>query len=165
MTTDPNPEPNSQHGAVRNYETRDANVKWIVRVVSFVFVCGLAIQIILSGYLTKLKQMPAPTDAWRPLENVLHAPPSAHPFPRLQVSAPVDLLAFRAREDAELHSYGWINRTSGVVRIPIERAMELVLSEGLPVRANTNSNELGPSSYQLMQQRPNQREPEIQGAK
>jgi hypothetical protein len=165
MITNRNLEPNPQHGAVQNYERRDANVKWIVRVVVFVFVFGLAIQFILSGYLSKLKEIPAPTDSWRPLENAAHAPPSAPPFPRLQVSAPLDLLAFRASEEAELNGYGWINRTSGVVRIPIERAMELVLSEGLPVRPNANSNQLGPSTYQLMQQRPNQREPEIQGIK
>lgn len=48
-----------------------------------------------------------------------------------QVLAPVseDLKALRAREDVELHSYRFIDRDKGLVRLPIERAMELLLSE------------------------------------
>ena len=51
-------------------------------------------------------------------------------------------------------------RTAGIVRIPIDRAMELVLQRGLPVRSGTNRNETGPSSYQLQQQRSQFAQPE-----
>ncbi len=51
------------------------------------------------------------------------------PGPREQPNPIVDLQALRAREDAEITNYGWINRTSGIVRIPIARAMELVLAK------------------------------------
>ncbi|MGH7969328.1 MAG: hypothetical protein ACREIC_11435 [Limisphaerales bacterium] len=163
MTANPNPEPSHQREPATGHETRDANVRWIARVLVFLFVSGLAIQFILSGLLSNLKHTPPPTDRWRPRAYAEHVPPSAPQFPRLQVSPPLDLLAFRAREEAELNTYGWVNRTSGVVRIPIERAMELVLQEGLPVRANPNANRLGPSTYQLMQQRPEHRQPEIKG--
>lgn len=57
------------------------------------------------------------------------APP---PEPRLQVFAPKDMQEFRAEEDATLTSYGWIDRTAGVVRIPIDRAMQLLAERGLP---------------------------------
>jgi hypothetical protein len=40
-----------------------------------------------------------------------------------------DLRSLRAREDAELHSYRYIERAKGRVRIPIDRAMELLVSE------------------------------------
>jgi hypothetical protein len=40
-----------------------------------------------------------------------------------------DLRNVRAREDTELHSYRYIDRGKGSVRIPIERAMELLLAE------------------------------------
>jgi len=45
--------------------------------------------------------------------------------------APVsaDLKALHAREDNALHSYGYIDRAKGTVRLPIERAMELVVQE------------------------------------
>ncbi|MGB9605875.1 MAG: hypothetical protein ACPL88_08365, partial [Bryobacteraceae bacterium] len=38
---------------------------------------------------------------------------------------PEDLRALRAREEAELNSYGYVDRQKGVVRIPVRRAMEL----------------------------------------
>lgn len=82
--------------------------------------------------------------------------------PRLQLAPDVDLQAFRAREDAELNSYGWIDRTAGVVRIPIDRAMELIAQRGLPARSETNKTELGPSSFDLQQKRPLSPQPEIQ---
>ena len=56
------------------------------------------------------------------------------PEPRLQETPALDLELFRAREEKELSTYGWIDRPNGVVRIPIERAMELVAREGLPAR-------------------------------
>jgi hypothetical protein len=33
-----------------------------------------------------------------------------------------------------LEGYGWVDREAGVVRVPIERAMELLLERGLPTR-------------------------------
>lgn len=63
-----------------------------------------------------------------PLADVRQIPPE----PRLQVSGAADLAAFRAKEEAELNSYGWVDRKAGTVRIPIQRAMELLLQRGLP---------------------------------
>lgn len=40
-----------------------------------------------------------------------------------------DLRNLRAREDAELNSYGYVDRDKGIVRIPIRQAMELVIRE------------------------------------
>src|SRR5437867_4560684 len=56
----------------------------------------------------------------------------ATPGPRLQVGANKDLRQMRAGEDAVLNSYEWVDKSSGSVRIPIERAMEIVAKKGLP---------------------------------
>jgi hypothetical protein len=40
-----------------------------------------------------------------------------------------DLQALRAREASELHQYRYIDRAKGAVRLPIERAMELLVKE------------------------------------
>ncbi len=61
--------------------------------------------------------------------------PVRPPEPRLQDMPAADLNEFRAREAEALHSYGWVEPNAGVVRIPIERAMELTLQRGLPARA------------------------------
>ena len=41
---------------------------------------------------------------------------------------------FRMQEEQTLHSYGWVDQSAGVVRIPIDRAMELLAQRGLPTR-------------------------------
>src|SRR5262249_37186564 len=56
------------------------------------------------------------------------------PEPRLQPAPVLDLKALQAAEDLILHSYGWVDPDKGLVRIPVERAMELVAREGLPSR-------------------------------
>ena len=39
------------------------------------------------------------------------------------------LEALRAQEAAALGTYGWVDKEKGVVRVPIDRAMELVAQE------------------------------------
>jgi hypothetical protein len=56
------------------------------------------------------------------------------PEPRLQTNPRQDLSDLRAREDQLLNSYGWVDKNAGVVRIPIDRAMQLVVERGLPTR-------------------------------
>ena len=59
------------------------------------------------------------------------------PEPRLQTTPREDLRALRAREEEILGSYGWVDKTTGVVRIPIGEAMKLTLQRGLPARTET----------------------------
>ena len=42
---------------------------------------------------------------------------------------------FRQHENAVLDQYGWVNKETGVVRLPIADAMKLAVERGLPVRA------------------------------
>ena len=113
------------------HETRDVNLRLIV--ISLV---GLTILIILSlvvvqglfGFLARQEASQA-----------VPLPPLAQeqvaPEPRLQASPAEDLAILRAREEAILHNYGWVNKEAGVVHIPIERAMALTLERGLPTRS------------------------------
>jgi hypothetical protein len=56
------------------------------------------------------------------------------PQPGLLVEEPVALKAFRDHEESVLHTYGWVDQANQVVRLPIERAKELLLQRGLPAR-------------------------------
>jgi hypothetical protein len=53
------------------------------------------------------------------------------PAPRLQVHGTRDWREFRAAEEKQLSSYGWMDRASGVVHIPIEAAMDRVAQRGV----------------------------------
>ena len=59
------------------------------------------------------------------------------PEPRLQVDAPRELRELRAAEDAALHGYAWIDKDRGLVRIPIDRAIDVLAQRGLPARAQS----------------------------
>ncbi len=52
--------------------------------------------------------------------------------PRLQVTPKVDLRELRARDESQLHTYGWVDRQHGVITIPIDRAMQLLAERGIP---------------------------------
>lgn len=55
-----------------------------------------------------------------------------YPSPRLQPSPPDDMAAYRARERAWLHGFGWQDKAAGRVRMPIEQAMRAVATQGIP---------------------------------
>ena len=66
------------------------------------------------GRATEEERREAPAEARTP------------PEPRLLVDPRSALLELRAEEDALLHDYAWVNREAGIVRIPIERAIEVL---------------------------------------
>ncbi len=41
-------------------------------------------------------------------------------------------LDLRARQEADLHRFGWVDRDAGIARIPIEDAVELLVAHPLP---------------------------------
>jgi hypothetical protein len=67
----------------------------------------------------------------RALSGPSDAPRLATAKPRLQMDPAADLAAYRAAQTRELTSYGWVDRQRGVVRIPIERAMQDVAAAGI----------------------------------
>lgn len=54
--------------------------------------------------------------------------------PRLEADPYAALEAYRAAEGELLRTYGWADRKAGTYRLPVERAMDLILNEGLPAR-------------------------------
>ncbi len=56
------------------------------------------------------------------------------PSPHLQAQPFKDVYQLKTEQRSALHGYGWIDKATGVVHIPIERAMELTLQRGLPAR-------------------------------
>jgi hypothetical protein len=56
------------------------------------------------------------------------------PEPYLLADDPAPLVAFRAEEETRLTTYGVADKNAGTYRIPIERAKELLLKQGLAAR-------------------------------
>jgi hypothetical protein len=66
-------------------------------------------------------------------------PQGAFPNPRLETDERGQLNAIRLKEEQTLNTYDWIDQNAGTVRIPIDRAMDLIAQRGLPVRAQSGS--------------------------
>ena len=56
------------------------------------------------------------------------------PQPALLVNEPANLADLHKHEQERLTTYGWIDQNAGVVRLPIDRAKDLIIERGLPVR-------------------------------
>jgi hypothetical protein len=114
------------------YETTDVNPKTLLAWVS-----GLACMILLSivaawvffDVLAGYAQRADPRIS--PLAATEKGPP---PDPKLIPDEPHDLASVRREEELVLDNYGWVDKGRGLIRIPISRAMELVVKEGLPLR-------------------------------
>jgi hypothetical protein len=70
-------------------------------------------------------------------QSMRHRTPSAPPAlsadaPRLEITPKEDRQRFDHSEAQLTDSYGWTDRDHGTVRIPVSRAMELLVQRGLP---------------------------------
>jgi hypothetical protein len=119
-----------QSGA--GYETSDANARTLVAwVLGLVVVLTVAV-ITAWIFFEVLARHAARTD---PKVSPLAVTESkVRPEPRLLEREHDDLTSVRREEDQVLHGYDWVDKAHGVVRIPIDRAMELIAKEGLPSR-------------------------------
>jgi hypothetical protein len=58
----------------------------------------------------------------------------APPEPRLQIHPKTDLDVLHAKENEILLSWGWEDKEKTVARVPIERAMQMIVAKNLPAR-------------------------------
>jgi hypothetical protein len=72
------------------------------------------------------------------------------PQPRLEKNERLEINQFRLREEQTLNSYGWVDQEAGVVRIPIDRAMQLIAQRGLPTTPKSGS--VPPSEVNVVNQ-------------
>jgi hypothetical protein len=92
----------------------------------------VALAMVLMWFLTtSLYEQEKAEDPPPPLmieARVPHLPPN----PRLQSEPFFELDLLRATQNAQLNSYGWVDESTGLAHIPIDRAMDLLVVNGLP---------------------------------
>ena len=111
------------------HETTDVNV-WAVGkfAIGLVVVCVVSIALLFG--LLKFFQSREETSVANTVE-----PTKLFPQPQLQKTPIPDLKAIRAEEDKLLNGYAWVDQSKGVVRIPVDRAIEVLAQRGLPTRS------------------------------
>lgn len=117
---------------VSGHETRDANIHNILVALAALAVVAVLSVAMVYGIFWYLADHPLRTAPPNPLaggEQQQIPPP-----PRIQDHPAVELHDLLSAEDAILGTYGWTNKQQGIVRIPIDRAMELQLQQGFPTK-------------------------------
>jgi hypothetical protein len=114
-----------------HHEATDINV-WAVGkfAVALAFLCMVALGALVGLY----KYLESENGGALPASGLNVNAGALPPEPRLQEAPATDLKEMRAAEDKLLHSYGWIDRERGIVRVPIDRAIDLLAQRGLPSR-------------------------------
>ena len=72
-------------------------------------------------------------------------PQTAFPSPKLEEDERGQLNGIRLNEEKTLYSYGWVDEKAGTIHIPIERAMDLIVERGLPVRPQSAASDNAPT--------------------
>jgi hypothetical protein len=135
------------------YERSDVKITGIL-----VFIVALGIFVVVTAFLcygigkvlnARMNKEDGPNNRWtktvdiRQLGNLPSNPAmqnkvaeitQSFPTPRVQLDdGNQDVADLHAREDILLGNYSWVDQSKGTVRIPIERAIEIIAQRGLPV--------------------------------
>jgi hypothetical protein len=148
MSNEPNPENPTGNGG---YERSDIGSAGVLYFLLGIFVAGLLIFFLVDGIYSYLdKRSQAEQAPVNPL--VTNAPADTRhissqyegnyekylkenfPAPQLEIDERTELNKDRLKEEQTLSTYDYLDKNAGTVRIPIDRAMDLIAQRGLPVR-------------------------------
>ena len=135
------------------HETSDVNIKAIVGFGIFLVISGIVIHFLLYGFykvldstiegqnppanpMMKVERPEAPTMSAESREETakrLNRTFGGNALnPMLQIDDVHDMDMMRKSQDTQMAEYQWMNKDIGSVRIPIDRAMDLIVERGLP---------------------------------
>lgn len=143
------------------YEREDLSPRGI-----FAFLIGLALVAVLVhfalkgmyGYLDSYQRQRQPplnplvSQTENDSRKVSNADIARFPEPRLETNERLEINDFRLQEEKTLNSYGWIDQKAGTVRIPIDRAMQLLAQRGLPTHPQAGT--VPPSPMNMAREAP-----------
>ena len=126
------------------YEKSDVTIRGIVWFTVILTLATVGVMALMVWTLAGLEGRSARADAAStPTTRLQEARPEHPPGPVLQ-GAPgsnfelrdplVEMEEWDRQMNEQLATSGWVDRNEGIVHIPIERAKELLLERGLPVR-------------------------------
>jgi hypothetical protein len=150
-----NPAPNS------GYERTDIGVRGVLYFLAGLAVFGALVYLAAAGVYSYLDKRSAAEQApVNPLVTNAPAdtrhistdyPQGAFPNPKLEEDERGQLNGIRLKEEQTLSTYDYIDKNAGTVRIPIDRAMDLIAQRGLPVRAQTSAAAMPASASESKQ--------------
>lgn len=131
-----------------NYESRDLGARGIIVFLVVLAISGVFIELLVWGMLRFYNRMTVENNVPTAGTSQLYGQPYATPVtgdpalrfpkPALQVDDVADMNKLKAENEEILNSYSWVDKNNGVVRVPIQTAIDQVAQKGLPVRQQQN---------------------------
>jgi hypothetical protein len=123
------------------FEHEDWSPRAVYGFLAVLALIGVLVYFVIRGFYAYMdayernrqpSQNPLVTSTTKDTRVVAPGEVEAFPKPRLETDERGQINNFRLGEEQKLDSYGWVDQNAGVVRIPIDRAMELIAQRGLP---------------------------------
>lgn len=140
----------TENNSQPKHELRDINARGVVMFCLGLAAAVLVVTVVLWGLFHVFsrqaeRQEPQTSPMFRqgrarqdfPAPQLQPPPPSpgaADDRYRPFITDTVDLEIMQQRERYSLNSYGWVDQNAGIVHIPIEQAMDMLVRQGLPAR-------------------------------
>jgi len=131
-----------------HHEKTDVSVRGLMIFIGifivFAIVTHIALWVLYRGFVNieRRRQLGPVTEMQKPADMAIPKnQPLLQPFPHNEKTVPytnTPVTDFKDLHDAEekaLTTYGLVDQQKGVVRIPIDQAMQLTLQRGLPVQS------------------------------
>jgi hypothetical protein len=141
MTDEPKHEVTSGHGGFEHQDLSPGGILYFLLALGIATVLcmfGLRGLYVFLDHREKISQPAVNPLVTNVPEDTRHVAPGypqqTFPSPKLEEDERGQLNGIRLNEEKTLYSYGWVDEKAGTVRIPIERAMDLIVQRGLPVR-------------------------------
>ncbi len=114
----------SHNGA--GHEQSEVSVKLIVASLAFLAVATAIVFALVVGIFRYFYTTYSTEEATR------LSRPVVPPEPRIEVAPAEQIKDLHAREDHVLSTYAWVDKDGGKVRVPIDRAIDMLAAKGLP---------------------------------
>ena len=107
------------------HEQREVSVRFIVASLITLLIGTFLVCLLVVGIFQYFHNTYLPPTATQ-------VPPQLPPQPRVEEKPYLQLQNLRTLEDHVLNSYAWVDQNQGTVRVPIDRAIDIVAQKGLP---------------------------------
>jgi len=148
-----------------DYERRDIGIAGVLYFMAGLVVAAIVIHFVIAGlyrYLeshSEAQQKAVSPLVTNPVRDTRTLPPQFKtdsegtdyekylqknfPTPQLEVDERTQLNKVRLHEENTLSTYDYVDKDAGTVRIPIDRAMDLLVQRGLPTRTSSEASAAG----------------------
>ena len=130
-----------------SFETEDLSPVGVLYFMAGLAIVGVVIYLIVLGMYRFLdsydRKHQAPMNAMATTtgidpqtmtrDQIRDKAEATFPKPVLEYNEQTQYASEVEKQDEALESYDWVDQKNGIVRIPIERAMDMLLQRGLPV--------------------------------